>query len=409
MRRTAARCARRERVLAHPRGPGNPRSPHAKGWLRRALALGAGAAGWLAQAGCAADPPPPATPTTVEERARAQLAAEQVLALLAEQQLDQANELADRMIRQDPYAAATNLAFARARAARAVVEEDPRAYELAVQRANYACEAAPDDPEAWFVRGKLEYDRRHYSRALVDLAKVLELAPVHAEALTLTAFCHRVLRQPIAERTAWERLIAAHPDDARATYRLALILLEGGREDRPRGVELLERAVELDPGDDLPLHSLARLRADEGDLAGAEALLRRAVAAAAGRTVREADALFNLGACLQAQGRDAEAIEQYERCLNIDLENYRALGNLGFLLARQGDLDEGARRLRQALEQEPNRRLRARIEEVLRRIAAGEPLDEPPAQAVPAAEPDGAGAGGTAARGRRYPGAGAGP
>src|SRR5690606_3744246 len=125
--------------------------------------------------------------------------------------------------------------------------------------------------------------------------------------------------------------------------------------DVTRGRELLERAVTLDPNDDLALHELARLRAADGDAAEAERLLRRAVAASVGHPVREADALFNLGAAVLAQGRKDEARRLSEQCLAKNPDDHRATGNLGFLLLEQGEVDEARRRLEQAAAREENR------------------------------------------------------
>lgn len=330
--------------------------------------------------GCASDPPPPDTPTTEAERARAQQGITSIENLLAESQVEQASDLADIVIQQDPYAAETNIAYARAKAAYAVKYEDPRMYNEAVARAVFATEAKPDSAAVWFVKAKLEYDRHHYSRALVDLDRVLELEPTHHDALLVKAWCHRVSRQPMAEKKAWERLVEIHPDDARGTYRLGLLLLDGTPEEELRGRQLIEQAVQLDPSDDLALHTLARMRTDEKDHAGAEELLRRAVSAAAGRPVREADALFNLGACLQAQGKLEQAKDTYLRCLNIDLEHHRAQGNLGYVLVQTGDELEGARRLRLALDKETNRDVRDAIEKLLDTIEAGGELPKPDAE-----------------------------
>ena len=316
--------------------------------------------------GCASEPPPPVDRTvSQEDRNRAAEGARIVDDLLKEQDLDRANQVADQVMEQDPFSPRSNLASARARAAVAVRDQDPRLYQEAVQRANFACEADPDNPEVHFVRGKLQYDRQYYSRALIDFGRVLELEPAHHDALQMKAWAHRALRQPKAEQAGWRALVLAHPSDAQAHYRLALILMEGVAEEVVEGEQLLLRAAELDPSDDLVLHELARLKAAAGDNAGAEQLLRQALVAAAGKQGREAELLFNLGAVVQAQGRHAEARDLYERCLEIEHDHSRALGNLGLALLETGQKKEAVHRLRQALDKEPSRAVRESIEALL--------------------------------------------
>ena len=323
-------------------------------------------------AGCASEPPPRDEPVTEQDRVRAAEGARIVDDLLAEDDLDRAAAVASDVMEQDPFSPASNVAAAKARAAVAVRDQDPRLYQEAIRRADFACEAAPDDPAVFFVRGKLQYDRQYYSRALIDFARVLELDPTHHDALLMTAWGHRVLRQPKAELRAWEALVAAYPEEAHANYRLALILMEGTAEEIARGEGLLARAAELDPNDDLVQHELARLKSEQGDHAGAEALLRQALAAASGRPGREADLLFNLGAVVQAQGRNEEARDLYEQCLEVSHEHTRALGNLGLVLLELGQQKEAIRRLRQAMKAEPNREVRNQIEAILAK------LEDPP-------------------------------
>ncbi len=324
----------------------------------------------LLLAACASEPPAPPPQPSAAERARAAEGAAITAQLVAEDEIQKANEVADTVLELDPYAASSHLAAAQARSRRGVEDKDPRRYEEAVQHATLACEADPENPEPFYVRAKLQFDRKHYSRALVDLRRVLELDPAHREAWQLAAWSHHALGEPKAERAAWEALLAVAPSDARATCRLAELLLESAeRADQERGKELLEQAVELGPEDDLALQGLARLRAAQGEPARAEELLRRALAAAAasGDPVRHSDVIFSLGAVVQQQGRLEEARDLYEQCLALesDFDDHRALGNLGFVLIELGERAEGRRYLEQALEQETNKRVCRRIQDVL--------------------------------------------
>lgn len=353
---------RSRRFRSSPRSPLSPRS-----WSLAPLLMVAGLGA------CASEPPPTDPALARLDHVRAAEGARLVDELLRDGEVDRAVTVADTLVRRDGTAAESHRAVARAHAAKAVIELDPAAYADAIREATLACEAAPDDAEAWYVRGKLQFDRRRYSQALDDFAHALELDPRHRDALRMTAWAERALGRPMGERQAWTALVETYPDDARGHVRLGQILIVSEVEGEPAlGLEHLDRAVTLDPNDDLALHELARARAAEGDHAEAERLLRRAVAASAGRPVREADALYNLGAAVLAQGRRDEARVLFERCLALNPDEHRALGNLGYLLLEAGDTAEGRRRLRQAADREENRDVRRRIEALLEESRSSE-------------------------------------
>ena len=83
------------------------------------------------------------------------------------------------------------------------------------------------------------------------------------------------------------------------------------------------------------------------------ALCSRAIAV----TQDNAFAHNNLGAALAAEGRSAEAIQQYREALRINPNYTLARSNLGVELAAAGQLDEAALQLGQALELEPRSEL----------------------------------------------------
>ncbi len=63
---------------------------------------------------------------------------------------------------------------------------------------------------------------------------------------------------------------------------------------------------------------------------------------------------YNLGTCLDHEGRIDKAIEQYRKALQINPDLYDALNNLGLALAARGQLDEAMENYRKALQINPN-------------------------------------------------------
>lgn len=300
---------------------------------------------------------PPDRPALVPAQDKAEAAA---LAPVVEQHLehgdlDSAAERSRMLVLYDPVTPEISVLAARGIAAKAKRDGDAKGYEDAVKLARNAVEAAPRDVSTQMVYADLQLGRQYFTAALSGYRTVLELDPKSIAARRGIAFAHRGLRQPKAERRAWEDVLSAAPDDAEGNARLGFLLLqgaggEGSDEEAERGRELLQRAVTVNSNDAFTLQVVGLLEAESGDLDAAENHLRRAMVAAAGTDARlEGDAAFNLGVLLQARGRTNEARDLYERCLLLDGDDVRATTNLGFLLVDHGAPTQGRALLNEAL------------------------------------------------------------
>lgn len=306
---------------------------------------------------CAAPP----EPTPQQRREQVMALDAEVAALVAEGELERAVELADDMVTLDPTSPGINMAVARARAALAVKNGEPRLYADALRFADAALASDPENARFLEQRARMQYERRYFTKALADLDHVVELEPDNVDAYRLAARAHRGLRQPIGERASWEALLLRAPDDVEAHLQIGSRLLDDtDKEQAALATEHLARAAQLAPEDPIVLQTLAERRRADGDLAAAESLLKQAVWVARELPDRQADALFNLGALAQAQGRNAEARDYYRRAADLAPADARVLGNLGFVLKELGEDDEAQRRLKQArdLEQDASQRHR---------------------------------------------------
>ena len=114
-------------------------------------------------------------------------------------------------------------------------------------------------------------------------------------------------------RTAYERLIRAHPDTALFRYLHAKVLTEA---NAPRAA-LAEYARALELGIDQAEETLvcmANLHSALHETAAAEELLRRAIA----RRAEYLPALFNLATLIEERGERTEALALYERVIALD-------------------------------------------------------------------------------------------
>lgn len=324
----------------------------------------AAAAGIVAfSAACATGPESiPRSKVTADLQVKAAEMVAELETALAAKDLIRAAELADAIDLADPYTPRNAMAIARARAAVATRDGNPRNYDDAMKRADSAVEAAPDEPDLRIARGRLQFDRKYYGKALEDFRRVTELRPGDRLAWRMIAFCHHHLREPKAERKAWESLLAISPDDADALYFLGAVLLRSADPTEVAlGEEYLKRAVEKAPKHRLALESLAFRAWSRNDHVAAEDLLVRALTLSNASATEieasspaeaisgEASILYSLGAVRHSAGKLPEAADAYRQCLTFDPAHARASANLGTILVDLGEPDEGLRRLRDAL------------------------------------------------------------
>ncbi|MGH7044368.1 MAG: tetratricopeptide repeat protein [Acetobacteraceae bacterium] len=126
-----------------------------------------------------------------------------------------------------------------------------------------------------------------------------------------------------------DRVLAQHPNDTAALLTRAEALAKLGQPDPARTD--FARVLKREPQSGPALLGLGRLQLGQ-DPAAAEALLRRAVAAAPGNTA----ALIDLGIALDLQGRHSAAEAAYRQVLAAHPDLTAARVNLALSLAMRG-------------------------------------------------------------------------
>ena len=117
-----------------------------------------------------------------------------------------------------------------------------------------------------------------------------------------------------------------------------------------KAVDFLKRAVALRPDAFLPAFALGAIHAGSGQLAKAEALLKRAV-----KIEENPQALSLLGTIAYERGRLSDAIEALQRAVQLDPDDEDGLYQLGLCYLDRGWTQKAAERFRAALELRPNR------------------------------------------------------
>lgn len=124
----------------------------------------------------------------------------------------------------------------------------------------------------------------------------------------------------------------------------------GKRSDRAALERLASRVEAMRAPGPILLLWLARRKAEGGDPAGGEGILRAHEAAL------RANPLFwdHLGGMLLAQGKASEAERAYRRAVKLDPSLFKSWNNLGLVLFKAGRRAEAAEAFRKALEAKPD-------------------------------------------------------
>jgi tetratricopeptide (TPR) repeat protein len=158
---------------------------------------------------------------------------------------------------------------------------------------------------------------------------------------------------------AYERGLAVEPDNVELLNALGFSLFQQGKSKD--AVVPLEKAVAIDPKHWKSHNNLALASIDLGELEVAEAHYRDSLA------IKEQPAIYNdLGFVLEKQGLLEEAAAAYRKSIKLDPSSASAQYNLGAFLARSGQFAEAEKHLRVAVEKDPkNEAARQALQQVL--------------------------------------------
>ncbi len=203
---------------------------------------------------------------------------------------------------------------------------DEGEWAAALEAAQAACQAAPEDPEALTLRGIVLRERGLFDEAQVDLTEALRRRPDSARAHSALALVQERQHRPAEAERHHRRAVELEPQNARYLNNLGYALLAHG--DARGALPFLVRAVREDPTSARARNNLGFAYGRTGDFG------RAAQQFALGGSAAETQS--NLGLAYELDGNRAQASAHYREALRLDPSLRRAQQNLDRLAARNG-------------------------------------------------------------------------
>lgn len=164
----------------------------------------------------------------------------------------------------------------------------------------------PNDPEAPFQRGRVQFVLQNWADSLDGLSRCLELNEDHLEARLMRAQARTKLVQFAEAERDLAIVLAAQPENLTALVERATCLSSLNKAEQAQ--QLLESVLELDRDNAAALSQLGRLHLKLEDPEAALPLLERA----AELRPEDTDTRYALARTLQTQGHKAEAEPHFQ-------------------------------------------------------------------------------------------------
>ncbi|MDQ1256705.1 MAG: Tetratricopeptide repeat protein [Candidatus Hydrogenedentes bacterium] len=205
----------------------------------------------------------------------------------------------------------------------------------------------PENSEAWFLLGKVNWQTEQFDAAAAAFEKAAELGTANKEAgmMAVLSLASSAGEDALARQgQALERVTGASPDNARAWYLLGLV--RGAQNDAAGEVEALQKAFDLAPEDGAIQQNLGIALAKNKLYAEAE----RALASSNPGGLAAGDLAAVRGFVAYLQKKQDEAATGLTTALQGDVSVRReAAARLGLILVAQGRLNEAATYLAEAV------------------------------------------------------------
>jgi tetratricopeptide (TPR) repeat protein len=210
-------------------------------------------------------------------------------------------------------------------------------------------EKIPNDPAMPYQAALLQMELGDSESARKSFETSLERNPAFVPALEQVLLLEASEKKFDLANARLAPLIEKEPDSAILQFLSGKLAL--AENDSKAGIYRLKRALSLDPTLRPASYALAQTYLAVGELAEAQAILDRLIAA----NPEDVEAIFSLGNLHEQSSAYTTAMENYNTVLKIDSNHYRALNNLAYLLSdKSGNIEDAYTMALRARELAPN-------------------------------------------------------
>jgi protein O-GlcNAc transferase len=214
----------------------------------------------------------------------------------------------------------------------------------------------PDAAFPHYLRAKVYTEKNETQNAASELNEAVSLRPDFAEAWSDLGQARKNLLDDDGALKAFERAVAADPNDAVAQYRLGAEYLVTGKPHEAVGH--LQNALAINPEDQSTLNSLQLALRQDGQQEEAAKVRRRLAELlrkrdTASQRALDAIQLNNEGASLEKAGNLPDALKKYRAALDLYPEHIGIRVNVAAALLHLGQRTQGLAELREAARRDP--------------------------------------------------------
>ena len=222
---------------------------------------------------------------------------------------------------------------------------EPSLVREAERLARSAVESSPALPEAHLALGVVALGQGRSADAAEELAKAQELAPGNDDVSRRIAAAYDALGREDDAEAMYKRAAALRPSYWRHVNDLGAFYLHRGRIEEAKAQ--FREAIRLSPDRHTGYANLAGAHLLAGEIEQAEPLLQATI------RIRPSDSAHNnLGFVYYSTGRYEDAVEQYEKAIELAPEDAMYRGNLGDAYRQLGRREDADRHYASAIERE---------------------------------------------------------
>jgi Flp pilus assembly protein TadD len=173
----------------------------------------------------------------------------------------------------------------------------------------------PDDPEAWYLLGRTEYNESDYRKAILSFQHALALRPHYVEAENNRGLCWVDLNENEKAKAAFHDAIAwqgDQPTDAQPFLNLGTLLADAS--EFKDSIPYLTKALSLSPDNPRVHEELAHVYEATNDLPKAQSELEQAIAQAPKSSALH----FKLARVYRREGLQDRAKRELELCEKLN-------------------------------------------------------------------------------------------